>query len=127
MNTHKIDRMKKIIIFFLLSACSQLPKGQDQDRVVVSYKGPLPACEFLGQDEVESSHFEKLENQELTDTLIGDLVTSKCAKNANYIHVTKVADQLLSRSVSSEEAKNKKELHRTKVEGHFYHCPVSTN
>lgn len=120
--------MKKIIIFFLLTACSQIPKGaKDQDRVVVSYRGPVPACEFLGQDVVESSHFEKLENQELTDALIGDLVTSKCAKNANYIHVTKVADELLSRSVSSEEIKNKKELHRTKVEGHFYHCPITTN
>lgn len=94
----------------------------------MSYKGPTHSCEFLGQDTVEGNHFEKLENQELTDILIGNLVTRPCAKNANFIHVTKVADEIMktSRSLSSE-ASTKKELHRTKVEGHFYHCPTTTN
>lgn len=120
--------MKKIIIFFLFTGCSQKYLTKDQNGVVVSYKGPTQSCEFLGQDVVEANHFEKLENQELSETIIGDLVTSKCAKNANYIHVTKVVDELLKkapRNISSELS-TKKELHRTKVEGHFYHCPVST-
>lgn len=120
--------MKKIILFFLFTACSQKYQAKDQNGVVVSYDGPANSCQFLGQDTVEANHSEKLENQELTDVIIGDLVTRPCAKNANYIHVTKVADEVLSRpsrTLSSE--KNQKEIHRTKVESHFYHCPVTTN
>lgn len=116
------------MIFFLLTACSNKYSQKEQAGVVVSYKGPALGCEFLGQNTVESKHSEKLENQELTDVIIGDLVMSTCAKNANYIHITKVADELLQsapRSISSESSK--KELHRTKVEGKFYNCPSSTN
>lgn len=128
MNTLTIILMKVFLFLFFLSACSQKYLAKDQNRVVVSYKGPAKGCEFLGQDTIESSHFEKLENQELSDIIIGDLVTCPSAKNANYIHVTNVDDELLKRSpraISSEE--NKKEHHRTKVEGHFYNCPVTNN